>query len=68
MELKLAAKTGKNLTCCTSALQCVDGLVQLLLAGSDKGREEAAAALWSLSITNARLKMAVAHAGGELPV
>lgn len=37
-------------------------------AGTDKGREEAAAALWSLSITNSKLKMAVAHAGAIPPM
>ena len=51
-----------------AALQCVDGLVVLLLSGTDKGKEEAAAALWSLAITNSRLKLAVAHAGAIPPM
>ncbi|KAK3278401.1 hypothetical protein CYMTET_13654 [Cymbomonas tetramitiformis] len=64
----LCALASRDVGIAQEALGCVDGLVQLLLTGTDAGREEAAAALWSLAITNNRLKMAVAHAGAIPPM
>jgi hypothetical protein len=51
----LCALASRDAGLAQAALQCVDGLVVLLLSGTDKGKEEAAAALWSLAITNSRV-------------